>query len=952
MNISEIQEQLNDIQGARDDIQSTLESKGVSVSNDIRTYAAAVDNLGNINTVNGIGADENRNAQIDASNINVDDTAEITQTIKSAIEEMNTEIAERLTKTEAEPFIDNVSFDNTTFTFTFKNYKGETQTFDLPLESTVKSGRYDDTTKALILVLQSDDEVSIPVNELCDVYTGIDGAKVKVTVNSNNEIEATIKEGTITKTDLTQELQEEITNKVDNETFNNLDTQVKELETEVEGKATTEQLNNSINTLSTEVENKASIDYVDGHAKVWFIDTDLLGGGLTPEENPEEIAFFQKFTDYLFSVEGGIDGCPVTPVIKYGWDGVHDYATINYSNWSLTRAGSYDIVKTMPKTMVKAGREEIEGTLYNGVHTGITVNFDKNRTVTSVEAEKDIEIELGYFKIYNDTTQILTFAKSSFGNESNIHSSVVLNYFKNLQRDVYLVLTEGIGGNTDISSIFYFPASLELIDNCYSVESLGSINSVDDTDNSIINSTREVLKLHIGEDGYVSKNELIKKVDKLTSKQYVDMKTDDIEVPTLSGGSLPIVTILNGGTGYNVGEIVSYKITDIVTETKRTYYLTIVGVDSNGAVTDVIQTTLKSASLSHDSEASEVSPTYVTNYSGSGSGLSIQALVDIQSLTEWGSGGFKRLTGFEIINKGTGYAVGDLLFNTGTGMGTVGKVETIGENGEVESISIYTSLAARVYPIAAHVRVGVVDMQTNGSGNGVQVRYQYDTTGIASVIEGIYEKIPSDPISQEEFQVVMDELDAKQNTLVSGTNIKTVNGETLLGSGDLVIEDNTIFHWDGNGSDTDPNSIVFWQKVVDASMLRDVYITVIDTVDVKGPRLLCIKQGDITDGTKVYSPRGILYDIYSDVNEDEGCYIGLNFATAYLRLSQKVVTYVEQGVGAGSINTYKEATFLPTKGTNVTGYVPTYDYHPATKKYVDDAIVSYIDSLNASEVSY
>ena len=30
-------------------------------------------------------------------------------------------------------------------------------------------------------------------------------------------------------------------------------------------------------------------------------------------------------------------------------------------------------------------------------------------------------------------------------------------------------------------------------------------------------------------------------------------------------------------------------------------------------------------------------------------------------------------------------------------------------------------------------------------------------------------------------------LSAKQDTLVSGTNIKTINGSTILGSGDLIV---------------------------------------------------------------------------------------------------------------------------------------------------------------------
>lgn len=37
-------------------------------------------------------------------------------------------------------------------------------------------------------------------------------------------------------------------------------------------------------------------------------------------------------------------------------------------------------------------------------------------------------------------------------------------------------------------------------------------------------------------------------------------------------------------------------------------------------------------------------------------------------------------------------------------------------------------------------------------------------------------------------------LDAKQNTLVSGTNIKTINGDSVLGSGDIVISGSPSFN--------------------------------------------------------------------------------------------------------------------------------------------------------------
>lgn len=38
-----------------------------------------------------------------------------------------------------------------------------------------------------------------------------------------------------------------------------------------------------------------------------------------------------------------------------------------------------------------------------------------------------------------------------------------------------------------------------------------------------------------------------------------------------------------------------------------------------------------------------------------------------------------------------------------------------------------------------------------------------------------------------DIKVIYTALTGKQSTLVSGTNIKTVNGSSLLGSGDLVI---------------------------------------------------------------------------------------------------------------------------------------------------------------------
>lgn len=43
------------------------------------------------------------------------------------------------------------------------------------------------------------------------------------------------------------------------------------------------------------------------------------------------------------------------------------------------------------------------------------------------------------------------------------------------------------------------------------------------------------------------------------------------------------------------------------------------------------------------------------------------------------------------------------------------------------------------------------------------------------------------PVTKIQDNQLNTDLTSKQNTLISGTNIKTINGEPLLGSGDIVI---------------------------------------------------------------------------------------------------------------------------------------------------------------------
>ena len=115
--------------------------------------------------------------------------------------------------------IKDISYNQNTATLVFTRHDNTTLTIDLPIEETVKDGRYDDTTKELVLVLVSGQEIKIPVTGLIDDYNGVDSATIQCVVSSDNKITCNIIGGSITKTLLTTELQEEINNKVNKSSF-------------------------------------------------------------------------------------------------------------------------------------------------------------------------------------------------------------------------------------------------------------------------------------------------------------------------------------------------------------------------------------------------------------------------------------------------------------------------------------------------------------------------------------------------------------------------------------------------------------------------------------------------------------------------------------------------------------------------------------------------------------
>lgn len=109
------------------------------------------------------------------------------------------ELNKKLNSSIANVFFKDIQYNASTGIFTFIKYDNTKITIDLPIESTVKSGRYDVKTHKLILVLMSDDTIEIPIADLVDIYTGDTNTQIQVVVKSGNIIEAILRKGSITE---------------------------------------------------------------------------------------------------------------------------------------------------------------------------------------------------------------------------------------------------------------------------------------------------------------------------------------------------------------------------------------------------------------------------------------------------------------------------------------------------------------------------------------------------------------------------------------------------------------------------------------------------------------------------------------------------------------------------------------------------------------------------------
>lgn len=186
-------------------------------------------------------------------------------------------------------------------------------------------------------------------------------------------------------------------------------------------------------------------------------------------------------------------------------------------------------------------------------------------------------------------------------------------------------------------------------------------------------------------------------------------------------------------------------------------------------------------------------------------------------------------------------------------------------------------------------------------------------------------------------------LSNKQDTLVSGTNIKTINGNSILGSGDLDLSlecefitfDTTV----NNMSSDKKAELVSLINKTDAELKNVILVnTHTPETSVYGTTIFRFKgrehAGEASEVIKFYS------DMVTTNSSGEGKkqIKNVNVYVQIYKSNSIVVSYT-----GGSIL----AQVIDTDTDYATPYTPLYDGSPATKKYVDDNIPNLISCTNS-----
>lgn len=220
------------------------------------------------------------------------------------------------------------------------------------------------------------------------------------------------------------------------------------------------------------------------------------------------------------------------------------------------------------------------------------------------------------------------------------------------------------------------------------------------------------------------------------------------------------------------------------------------------------------------------------------------------------------------------------------------------------------------------------DLTNKPSINGVTLSGDKSTSDLGIVIP----TVPTNVSAFTNDAGYINDVSGKQDTLVSGTNIKTINNESILGSGNINIsgggENNYLINTNDGQIRADEETI---------ELLEYIYNN-FNTIDVSK---IYFKAND---GRSYYNPLYIykyddyltFYNMYNNGIYTQGPY-GINYVT--MRVVKQEIRFSNGAYvsktwsGENGYIILNARNLLST--SNTATYTPTGDYNPATKLYTD-----------------
>lgn len=224
--------------------------------------------------------------------------------------------------------------------------------------------------------------------------------------------------------------------------------------------------------------------------------------------------------------------------------------------------------------------------------------------------------------------------------------------------------------------------------------------------------------------------------------------------------------------------------------------------------------------------------------------------------------------------------------------------------------------------------------------------------------ENISNKVTSISSSSTDAQYpsakcVYDNLITKQDSLISGTNIKTINNQSILGSGNITISGGSSSPYIYTGTNT-ADDIEAFESIIDEYNQTGKwdldYIIYKNTTVMKDVQIRMNEATLLSATSYVKSYRFIFKGDYQAYNTQYNTTLYGKATVVWLNGDYSINFEVEtvDNIAPLDNNLQYDRKVLTTD--NTTSFTPTNDYHPATKKYVDD-IVGDINTVLSSLVT-